>query len=723
LRILSLCFFISGFCSLLYQTVWLRLASAAYGVNAPLLASVLSVFMLGLMAGSVWGKSFSDHLQRNPLFRNLRAYAFLEFLIGLGGLSVPAVFQAGRTLLLSVPMSSGFYFAGSFLAVAAALFPFCFVMGATVPAALDYLNRAGVQSPHHFSRLYLMNVLGGVAGVAVTAIAAIELLGFRGTLGLGVILNFAAAGLAWIYGGRTPAAVSPPRDAALRVPRPVLLQLFLLGFCSLGIEVLWTRLYLPFTGSLVYAFAGILGIYLVATTFGTAVYRRYFLRKRNLSYVWAMLAPAALLSLTAVHPAYPFPVLARLVLGIAPLSFLLGILTPSLIDVHSQSNAAAAGKSYAVNLAGCILGPLAAGFVFIPWVGNYAAYLIFAAVFLLLTLGILSRLQKTVPKIAFTAAVLMSCALILKTGGSYESQYPDGEIRHDYAATVVAAGKGMKKQLLVNGTGMTLLSTITKLMVHLPAAHLPEPPQKTLVIGLGMGTSFRSLLSWNADVTAVELVPSVAALLPYYFPDAPKLLEEAGDKARIVIDDGRRYLDRHPAQYDLIIIDPPPPIEAAGSSLLYSKEMYGSVKKRLKKDGILQTWIAGVDQETTASILRSVAESFTSMRLFDSIDGWGLHILASDSPIPMKSPAELAAALPERVRQDLTEWLPKKTAEAIFIKQLEGEFPTKHMLSSLRSGKHRLLTDDFAVNEYFLWRKVLRPRLTGSAQETRRTTS
>lgn len=45
-------FFLSGFCGLLYQIIWLRLAFSAFGVITPVLSVVLSVFMLGLALGS-----------------------------------------------------------------------------------------------------------------------------------------------------------------------------------------------------------------------------------------------------------------------------------------------------------------------------------------------------------------------------------------------------------------------------------------------------------------------------------------------------------------------------------------------------------------------------------------------------------------------------------------------------------------------------------------------
>ena len=44
-----------------------------------------------------------------------------------------------------------------------------------------------------------------------------------------------------------------------------------------------------------------------------------------------------------------------------------------------------------------------------------------------------------------------------------------------------------------------------------------------LIICFGMGTTFRSALSWGIPVTVVELVPKVPKLFPYYHPDGRAL--------------------------------------------------------------------------------------------------------------------------------------------------------------------------------------------------------
>src|SRR5678816_2981429 len=88
---INLCFLLSGFCSLLYQTVWLRLAVAKFGVNAPIVASVLSVFMLGLALGNFLGGRYCADFQKRRLLSGLRTYALLELIISFGGLLVPSL--------------------------------------------------------------------------------------------------------------------------------------------------------------------------------------------------------------------------------------------------------------------------------------------------------------------------------------------------------------------------------------------------------------------------------------------------------------------------------------------------------------------------------------------------------------------------------------------------------------------------------------------------------
>ncbi|HXC64518.1 MAG TPA: hypothetical protein VNZ67_09170, partial [bacterium] len=251
----------------------------------------------------------------------------------------------------------------------------------------------------------------------------------------------------------------------------------------------------------------------------------------------------------------------------------------------------------------------------------------------------------------------------------------------------------------VNGIAITFMTTITKVMAHLPSAMLPQAPKSALVICFGMGTTFRALSSWGMNVTAVELVPSVRDQFGYFFDDAAAVMARPGN--HVVIDDGRRFLQRTGDSYDVITLDPPPPMEAAASSLLYSEEFYGLVKKRLKPGGILQQWVPGGDPATVFAMTQSLRDSFPYVRMFLSIEGWGYHYLASESPLPTTSPETLVARMPPAARSDLMEWFPKgkpvKLMRAVLAREVD--------IPAHLQGWQIALTDDRPYNEYYLLRQ------------------
>src|SRR5262249_44074344 len=65
-------------------------------------------------------------------------------------------------------------------------------------------------------------------------------------------------------------------------------------------------------------------------------------------------------------------------LAVVPFSALLGFVTPWLVDRWSGGSPLAAGAAWAVNGVGCVLGPLAGGFLLLPWLGERGALLVLA---------------------------------------------------------------------------------------------------------------------------------------------------------------------------------------------------------------------------------------------------------------------------------------------------------------------------------------------------------
>jgi len=677
-------FFLSGFCGLVYQVVWLRMAMADFGVTTPLISIVLSVFMAGLALGS-WGAGRLVHrfeTRDAPFF--VRLYAATELAIGISGLIVAPLLKLGRGY------ATGYAASGAW--IACVMLPFCACMGATFPLAM-----AGIRKS--FSFLYVANVLGAMAGALTSAFVLIELVGFAKTLLIAAAMNGVVAASAFAIAGKsaaardeTPAAEAKPSGEAFILP-----LLFFTGLSSLGMEVVWTRQFVPLLGPVVYCFATILTVYLLATAIGSQTYRAR-LRFSDTGVLTLLAGAAALLPLWITDPRIPMrhqllSPAVRVSYGIGLFCIVLGFLTPMLVDRWSAGDPNRAGRAYAVNALGCIVGPLLSGFILLPAIGERWTLVVLAAPFF--AFGLL-KLNLRIGALA--GASIIAAALLVTQTRDFETLYPEARVRRDHTATVIAAGQGMDKKLLVNGMGITNLTPITKMMVHLPLAFRDRPPTKVLVLCFGMGTSFRSALSWGVPVTVVELVPSVPSLFSYFHSDGDELLRSP--LATVVIDDARRYLERTSEKFDLIVIDPPPPVEAAASSLLYSREFYQLAGKRLRRGGILQQWLPGGEPIVVSAFAQALEQGFPNVRVFRSVEGWGYHFMASEEPTSKKAAAELAQTLPPAASRDLLEWGPFQTPEAQFQAVIEKEIPLESLI-----GTTPVLTDDRPINEYYFLRR------------------
>jgi spermidine synthase len=718
-------FFVSGFCSVLYEIVWLRMSMAQFGVTSALVSIVLSMFMAGLGLGSwVSGRLLRKHGDRLRV-QPLRIYAMVELLIGVSAVAVPSELQLGRHLLENVQLlSSWSYYLASGACVAFALVPWCACMGATFPLVMLATRQTFPgKAARSFSYLYLANVLGAGAG-AMVPLLLIELYGFHGTLKIGASLNGLLAASATAFtllhsskihtANQSPALDAESRNGKAASPpsenNRALLLLFATGLTSIGVEVVWIRQFTPYLGTLVYAFASILAVYLAATFIGSQIYRLWSRSQSSEgNLVWLSLGLLALLSAVTTNPhlAAMSPA-ARLLLGIMPFSAVMGFVTPMLVDRWSGGDPDRAGRAYAINVVGCILGPLLAGFILLPLMSERWVLGIFALPWFLLGLypGWSSKIAPfahspvgQTSKLSYAIVLLAPVMLFLSKG--FDEQFRKRQVLRDNTATIVALGQGMGKRLLINGVGITSLTEITKIMAHLPLASLDHPPQKALTICFGMGTTYRSLISWGVPTTVVELVPSVPRMFWYYFSDAREVL--GSPLSHVVIDDGRRYLERSTERYDVITLDPPPPVQAAGSSLLYSKEFYSIVRQHFQPGGILQQWIPQGDAVVLASVSRALKESFPYVRVFEYGHNISFQFLASEHPIPERTPDELAQRMPAKAAQDLVEWSPNVPPQQIFSFIIQHETSIDQVIALAPEAPS--LQDDRPMNEYFILRE------------------
>ncbi len=702
--VIFLLFVLSGFCGLLYQVIWLRLAFAAFGIVTPVLSVVVSVFMVGLALGSWLGGIGANRIARTK-YSPLWLYGAVELLIGLGAFVLPVFFAKGEMALLQLgDTNSTSYLISSGLWIALSILPWTICMGATYPAAMAYLKRQPGAATTSFSYLYLGNVIGAMAGALLTAIALVELLGFSQTLWVAALVNgliaVTAFGVAWRDKSK-PLAAESKKAKGKGSAENWYAVLFLTGFTSMAMEVVWTRAFTPALRTNIYAFAMLLATYLFATWVGSFLYRKHLARKRvlNTRRLLAWAAFAACLPIAVNDPRLFLRGVGAL-LSIFPFCALLGYLTPLFIDRQSNGDARTAGMAYAVNIVGCVLGPLVAGYLLLPYIGVKWSLILLALPFFYWVLPTPRGVRLSGPRVVAASFALLVLSVFFADTYEERAAKTNGLVLRDHTATVIAAGEGPMRQLYVNGVAITFLTPLTKLMAHIPLAALGHEPQSALVICFGMGTTFRSLLTWDIDTWAAELVPSVRETFGYFFSDGPGLMKKPN--AHVVIDDGRRFLRRTDQRFDVITLDPPPPIEAAGSSLLYSTGFYRSAKARLREGGILAQWFPGGEIRIQEAIAQAIVRSFAHVRAFRSHESNGIHFLASDSPLDHLSAKQMLARTPPAAQRDLVEWWPGVAPEKVYADFLAREIPMK----DVHGAAHWYISDDRPLNEYYLLRRT-----------------
>ncbi|HEV2327817.1 MAG TPA: hypothetical protein VGY56_03400 [Verrucomicrobiae bacterium] len=507
--LLFILFFVSGFCGLVYQVVWTRMAFAAFGIITPVLSVVLSVFMLGLALGSAAGGKWVGALKTRTGYSGAFFYGLAECVIGIGAFAVPALFAAGERVLLGTGETNSItYLALSALVLAFSLFPWCFFMGTTFPLMMAYIREDETHDAQGFSFLYTANVLGAMMGTLLTAVVFIEMFGFHRTLRIAAAGNFGIAVISLLLSrqrGRSfqisgaPAAVREGSNFSTRPGGMPMIRwiLFSTGFCAMAMEVVWTRAFTPVLKTQVYSFAAIVFAYLGATFGGSFWYRHHVKNDQ----VWPPARLMAILMVAAFLPViveddrivkmswgFDMDMFSAIItlLSICPFCAVLGYLTPSLVDKYAGDDPSRAGAAYAINVAGCIIGPLFASYVLLPFMSERLALALLGAPFLVFFCTGSRSLPAWLRFVSISTASLVAIYSLcfsrtfLDQMAGISKRF---EVRRDYAASVISL-KDIEgaKSLLVNGIGMTRLASCTKYMAHLPLMLSPEKSQSALII-------------------------------------------------------------------------------------------------------------------------------------------------------------------------------------------------------------------------------------------------
>jgi spermidine synthase len=327
--------------------------------------------------------------------------------------------------------------------------------------------------------------------------------------------------------------------------------------------------------------------------------------------------------------------LAAGVLVLAP-TILLGAAFPAAVRLVAGTAHVGrdVGAVAAFNTAGGIAGTFLTGFVAIPLVG------------LARTLGILavaataigaiaivyearSRRGRTfavatalVALVALAAAAIprekLQRLLVATRGGTLDfyEESPGGTvavIEEPHFSTSV-------RRLYIHGisnSGDAMMALrYMRLQALLPLVIHGGEPRSALVVGLGTGITCGALLAYpslDARVCA-ELLPAVVRATPRFRNNYGVA---ADPRISLHIGDGRHELLRFTTRYDLITLEPPPPI-VAGVVNLYSRDFYELCRERLAPQGLIAQWwpLSTQNDEDSRSLVRSMLDVFPYVTLW-----------------------------------------------------------------------------------------------------------
>jgi spermidine synthase len=619
-------FFVSGFPALIYQLTWQRALFTLYGTNIEAVTVVVAGFLFGLGLGSVAG----GRISRSSSINLLAAFGVIELIIGVFGLfSLQIIrFVGAETIALPIAETTA--------ATLSLLFVPTLFMGASLPILAGHLVRRWRNVGQSVGLLYCANTAGSAAACFACALGLMRIAGMQGSIRVAAALNFAVAAMAlgavWRAGGIGEMTVGRvPRarltvEATELVPRSrrflgILAIAGVLGYISLSYEIIWFRAFELATNTTM-AFALILGAYLAGIANGSLRGQRYCTDELSPPRAACIVAVVVLagsvlgfvllplgadLGTTALGYSVPMLILVFLQTSIASAAF--PVLCHSGI---APDDRAGAGVSlvYLVNILGSVAGTLVTGFVLMDaWsLAQISALLGVLGAIASMSIACVARIpgrqRRLLAALGITAAAAMPVAGGPAFSGFYEKLTFKEDAGRERFVDISETRSGVvtvDSDRVVYGGGaydgridVDLVADRNMLVRPLMLSLFHPNPKRVLMIGLATG-AWAQIVAGNPLVeqfTVIEINPGYLDIIKKYSAVASIL---DNPKVEIVIDDGRRWLNRHPeSKFDAIVQNTTWYYRPNVTNLL-SQEYLGLVRAHLREGGVFMyntTWSA-----------------------------------------------------------------------------------------------------------------------------------
>ncbi len=660
--IIYLLVFLSGFCALIYQVLWMKELGLLFGNTSHAAGATLAAFFAGLAVGSwFWGKRAARC--GNPL----RIYAGLELGIAITALLYFVVMKGYHVIYPEVYQSvhSGTWLlAIKFLLALVLIFPPAFCMGGTIPVIGQHAIRKPSQFGSTSALLYGINTLGATLGALLAGFFMPLWFGFQATCFIAMGITVIVAALAFLA-SRTESAsqVVEPIDDEMEANEPdrdrisFTVICFLSGFGVLALEVLWTRMFALVLENSVYTFAAILVVVLCCLAGGSLISSVLARRKwqpnlvltvlLGLSGIAIALTPTVFMGQTdsfqflAVKASwleFVFIIFRKCVLTIGLPALVLGTIFPYLLKTmerYTASPGRSLGRLATINTIGAVLGSIVCAFLFLEKFGMWRSMQIIGGIYFVMAIwmpSVRGRAGIAAKGVSVAGLILFFTALDpsrLPVTGVLKGHENEVTLKawegSDCTVSVVRSKDGLAIKINSDyGLGSSDGRIRQACQAEIPLMLKPDS-KSVFFLGMGTGISAGAALSErfpNVDrVVTCELSPNVVAASKEYITAVDGVDLTNGlftdPRSTVLIEDGRHYLMATKEKFDVIDADLFVPYRS-GAGSLYTKEHFESVKDRLKPDGIFVQWLPAY--QVTDFEFHVIGR--TMLEVFDQVSLW-----------------------------------------------------------------------------------------------------
>ena len=660
--IILVLFLFSGISSIIYQVIWQRYLSFSLGSDTISSTIVVSVFMMGLGLGSLYGGYLSDKLDTK---RRVKYYIIIEIVIALFGIASSNYLYD----FIYIYSSSFPFFITVLLSFAYIIIP-TFLMGTSLPLLSKIVNSSIEEIKSFTFTLYTLNTFGASVGSFIPIFILVPEYGFTSLLYLAAFLNAICSSVCLllinsIENKRDSYSIDKKHEEKMSIKWLYIYGLS--GYIALSLEIIWFRILSVILKGSAYTFPLLLSFYIGGIALGGAI--GYYFRNRiptNINFFFRLQGLIVLYVLMSIiglvwiaNDLTHFSEFNEHLLGygrgnfidvlkyylVFPL-FLFGFPTLligiSFVALQKSVNNQIGffgnnlGKLLFANTFCSSIATLITVFIIINFWGTITALIITSMLGCMLVLLQWYSEKKVMKKIPETLLIFsLIITIFFVPSNEYFWKCLHGSVNREIiikedmsCVSAIKIGKENQTAVFINGLGQSILPYKYDID-HISLGVLPllahPNPTDIAIIGFGSGGTLYGISSRveTLSIDCFEITSNQYSLVNEYgnkkkYEPIKKLFNDS--RINYFIKDGRKAILSSNKKYDIIEADALRS-NSPGAGNIYSIEYFNLIKSRLNTNGIAVTW-APTDRVFNAFV-----------NVFPYVMRNGSYLLGSNQPI------------------------------------------------------------------------------------------